>query len=246
LKLKKVECITNKKGLKNMDKMASELTSEIVKEYGLNAGASIVGIAASKDFALAPEGFKPTDVLKGCLSVIVLGAPFPQEALLKTSAEYTDFRKAMIEKINDIAKNVAKQIKDKGYKTRAISGFGGKWVNGKQHGLISLKHAAELAGLGNISKNYLLTNPKYGNLLWFSAVLTDADLIPDKKIQYSDCNNCNICVEMCPSKALDNPALFGKKECAEMMFKMINGKWQVNCFLCRKVCPYRFGKETKS
>ena len=39
------------------------LNSETVKEYGLNAGANVVGIAASKDFGLAPEGFKPSDSL---------------------------------------------------------------------------------------------------------------------------------------------------------------------------------------
>ena len=49
--------------------MTTDLNSEIVKEYGLNAGASIVGIAASKDFGLAPEGFRPSDNLEGCISV---------------------------------------------------------------------------------------------------------------------------------------------------------------------------------
>ena len=58
------------------DNMVTELTSAIVKEYGLNAGANVVGIATSKDFSLAPDGYKPTDVLPECLSVIVLGATF--------------------------------------------------------------------------------------------------------------------------------------------------------------------------
>jgi len=222
--------------------MANELNSEIVKEYGLNAGASVVGIAASKDFGLAPEGFKPTDVLDGCLSVVVLGTPFPQEALLKTSVEYTETRNATLEKMNGIAKNVAKKIKGQGYKVKTISGTGTKSVNGKPFGLISLKHAAELAGLGIINRNYLLTSPEYGNLLWLSAVLTDADLIPSEKAQYKVCDNCNKCVEMCPSNALDNNDSFGYKECSGTCWKMVNGKWQLVCFLCRKVCPYGFGK----
>jgi len=37
--------------------MATELTSAIVKEYGIKAGANVVGIAVSKDFGLAPDGF---------------------------------------------------------------------------------------------------------------------------------------------------------------------------------------------
>ena len=71
-----------------------------------------------------------------------------------------------------------------GYKTKVISAAGGKWVdvNGdgrkEQFGYISLKHAAEIAGLGVIGKNYLLTNPQYGNLIWLSAILTNAELTP--------------------------------------------------------------------
>ena len=224
--------------------MPNVLNSELVKEYGLNAGASIVGIAASKDFSLAPDGFKPTDVLEECLSVIVLGASFPKEALCDITL-YTASRNEMLTKVTGMAKEVAKQIKRDGFKAKEISGAGGKWVDGngrkEQLGYISLKHAAELAGLGVIGKNYLLTNSEYGNLLWLSAVLTDADLIPDKKVRYKFCDKCNKCVRVCPSGALDDPTLFGRKECSKY-FTIENRQFVIKCFLCRKICPYCFGK----
>jgi epoxyqueuosine reductase QueG len=222
--------------------MSAEINSEVVKKYGISAGASVVGIAASKDFELAPDGFKPSDKLEGCLSVVVLGTPFPQESLSVSLSEYTEIRNGILKKMDSVAKETAKQIKGKGYEAIAIGGVGGKYVNGKFYGHISLKHAAALAGLGIINRNYLLTTPEYGNLLWFSAVLTDAELVPDKKAQYTLCENCNKCVEICPSKALDNPDLFENKECNKRCWKQVNGKWELNCFLCRKVCPYRFGK----
>jgi epoxyqueuosine reductase QueG len=218
-----------------------ELTSETVKECGLNAGASVVGIAKSKDFDLSPDGFKPSDALEGCLSVVVLGGTFPQEAL-NSPAEYTEMRKAMIEKMTNMAKEVAKQIKKGGHKANEISAIGGKFIEKKHWGHISLKHAAELAGLGIIGRNYLLINPEYGNLLWFSAVLTDADLVPDKKAQFTICDDCDICVEACPSGALDNPTEFGNKKCDKICFKMVNKKWEISCFLCRTVCPFVSGK----
>jgi epoxyqueuosine reductase len=175
--------------------------------------------------------------------VIVFGAPFPKEVILGDSIEYTDIRNEMIEKMDNVAKNVAKRIEDKGYKTEVIGGASGKYVKGKvgMYGLISLKHAAELAGLGIINRNYLLTSPQYGNLLWLSAILTDIALIPDKKAQYVVCNNCKKCVEICPSGALDNPALFGKKECQKTAYKQVKGKLEIKCFLCRKLCPNCFG-----
>lgn len=225
-------------------KSANETTSEIVKQYGMDAGANVVGIATSKDFDLAPEGFKPSDVLKGCRSVIVLGATFESEALNGID-EYSASRNLMLTKMTKMAKEVAKRVKADGYKVKHISASGGKWVEGdgrkEQFGLISLKHAAEIAGLGVIGKNYLLTNPKYGNLLWFSAVLTDAELIPDKKIQFDLCDNCKKCVEACPAGALDNIESFGKKGCSKF-YTIENRKFKIKCFLCRTVCPYCFGK----
>ena len=223
--------------------MKKEITNKIVKEYGINAGANVVGIAASKDFSFAPDGFKPTDVLSECLSVIVLGAAFPPEVLTDI-AQYSASRNEMLTKMSSIAKEVAKQIKADGYKTKAISAAGGKWVDGdgrkEQFGYISLKHAAEIAGLGIIGKNYLLTNPQYGNLLWLSAVLTDAELPPCEKVEYTMCDNCNKCVEACPVGALNDLTSFGKKGCSSF-FKIVDKKFQIQCFLCRTTCPHRFG-----
>jgi len=220
------------------------INSYTVKEIGKTAGADIVGIADASRFTGAPEGCKPTDKLKNCNSVIVLGSPFPQEALSKSTVEYTEIRHGMVSKMDNAAKIVAKQIQKEGYKVKVINGLGGKYINGHFFGHISLKHAAELAGLGIINRNYLLTNPQYGNLLWFSAVLTDAQLEADEPAHYTVCDNCNRCVEMCPSGALDNPEQFGQKKCYATCYKVVKGKLELKCFVCRKVCHFRFGVKT--
>lgn len=224
--------------------MTNEINSKIVKQYGTDAGANVVGIAASKDFNLAPNGFKPSDVLDSCLSVIILGSRFSPD-VLNTIDEYSASRNTMLSGMIKMAKDVAKRIKQDGYKTKAISASGGKWVDGdgrkEQFGHISLKHAAEIAGLGVIGKNCLLTNPQYGNLLWLSAVLTDADLAPDEKPQFTMCDNCNKCIEACPVGALDDPESFGKEECSKF-FTIEDRKFKIKCFLCRTICPYCFGK----
>jgi len=224
-----------------MPKTRIEITSEMAKEYGLAAGAAVAGIAAASDFTSAPEGFRPSDVLEGCRSVIVLGVPFPPEALSLSPPEYTEMRNAILTKMTAIAKDVEKRIKADGHKAKAVSAAGGKFIEGKHWGTISLKHAAELAGLGVIARNYLLTNDRYGNLLWFSAVLTDAALIPDEKAQYTFCDGCSMCVEACPSGALDDPASFGRKKC-DQFFKIVDKKLEIQCFACRAVCPHRFGR----
>jgi len=232
--------------------LAVELTGAIVKEYalrvkeyGMNAGADVVGIAASKDFGLAPDGFKPADVLPGCLSVVVLGVAFSPE-VLNDIDEYTASRNAMLTAMTSMAKETAKRIKADGYQTKVISAAGGKWVEGdgrkEQFGYISLKHAAEIAGLGVIGKNYLLTSPLYGNLLWLSAVLTDAELEPDERVLSAICDNCNKCVEACPAGALDDLASFGRKGCSKF-FTIEDKKFKIKCYMCRTVCPNCFGKQ---
>ena len=232
--------------------MTSEkTTSLLVKEYALNAGAAVVGIAAAKDFVSAPEGFKPVDVMEDCCSVIVLGCPVPQEAILSDdTVGFIDIRNAVNKKVTGIANDLEKWLKRQKYKAKSVTGMSGKWVERdgvkRQVGPISLKHAAELAGLGIIGRNYLLTNPQYGNILWFGAVLTDADLASDQRIEQNFCNDCNICAEACPSGALnDYPTTFERKKCEGSMFRMVNKKWEIMCFNCRKMCPHRFGIEKK-
>lgn len=218
------------------------LTSEKAKEYCYNAGAAVAGIAAAKDFNLAPEGYRPIDALPGCVSVVVLGAPIQQDAVFKADLlGFIELRNALNKELKDAAKRVAKQIKASGYQTRAVGGLDGKWAEGNTRGPISLKHAAELAGLGVIGRNYLLTNPEHGNLLWFSAVLTDAELTPDPKLVLDLCGDCNRCVSTCPAHALDTAATVIKKACDHTMFKQINKKLEIVCLLCRKVCPHCLG-----
>ena len=223
--------------------MIDVLSSETVKEYGYNAGAVVAGITASDSLNEALPGYKPNEAMIGCRSVIVFGIPSPEEALLNSAVEYSAIRLEIVQKINNVAINVERAIKQHGYKARAVKGFGGKYVDGKQYGFISLKHAAELAGLGNIGRNKLLTHPAYGNLLWLSAVLTDAELTPDKRVQFLNCDSCNKCVEMCPAHALDDADSFDYKECSRTCLKIVDKKWLFDCYLCRKVCPYRFGQK---
>ena len=224
--------------------MPKEIDSAAVKGWALEASAQAAGIAAAQAFVSAPAGFHPTDALPGCQSVVVLGVPFPQEAILDERIEYIDVRNAVNKRLNEAAKALAKRIRQAGYQVRDVGGMSGKWVEGMQHGPISLKHAAALAGLGTIGKNNLLISPTYGTMLWFSAVLTDAALAPDEGVRLRVCDACRLCVDSCPAHALDDPAALDKKTCANTYFRLVDGKWRIRCFLCRKVCPHRFGVDS--
>lgn len=78
-----------------------------------------------------------------------------------STIEYTVIRNGMVEKMGKAAKEVAARIKQKGYRTKVIDRLGGKRVDGRFYGHISLKHGTALAGLGSTTRNYLLTSPRY-------------------------------------------------------------------------------------
>jgi epoxyqueuosine reductase QueG len=64
------------------------------------------------------------------------------------------------------------------------------------------KTVATRAGLGWIGKCALLITNQFGSAIRLGSVLTDADLSLDIPIETSQCRDCTICSEICPSRAL--------------------------------------------
>ncbi len=73
--------------------------------------------------------------------------------------------------------------------------------------VFSMRHAAYAAGLGVFGRHNLILHPKFGSRVLFSAVLTDMEIEPDSPLKDDLCTNCNICVENCPSQALDKEGI---------------------------------------
>ena len=108
-------------------------------------------------------------------------------------------------------------------------------------GLISMKHAAMLAGLGTLGKSTLLLNAKYGNLLTLGIVLTELDLASDPFAESICIKSCDICIKSCPSHALDGEHV-NQKKCRQNTYGTnARGFNTVNCNKCRVVCPMKFG-----
>ena len=105
-------------------------------------------------------------------------------------------------------------------------------------GILSLKHAAVLAGLGKMGKNTLLVNERFGNMLWLGAVLVSAELEPDPLAGYEGCHQkCTICLDVCPQHALDGVTIDQKRCRTRSISSTDGGGWVLACNLCRKACP---------
>ena len=67
-----------------------------------------------------------------------------------------------------------------------------------------LKLSAFEAGLGVYGRSGLIIHPILGNRIRLGAIMTDVVLEPDGRLEgYSPCENCDLCIKMCPAKAHD-------------------------------------------
>ncbi len=159
------------------------ITSKSIKRKTFKLGADICGFAPVSRFADAPKGFHPVDIYPDCKSVIVFGARYPLSTLhAKTNSPYTLIRNRMVQKLDTISFTLADDLEKEGITAIPIPSSEpyDYWDTDRRHGrgILSLKHAGMLAGLGTIGKNTLLINGQYGNMIWLGAVLVPIDLKP--------------------------------------------------------------------
>ncbi len=118
------------------------------------------------------------------------------------------------------------------------------WDSERNHGrgILSLKHAGSLAGLGKIGKNTLLINDRYGNMIWLGAILVSVELEPDPIAPYESCpQKCTVCIKLCLKNALDGTTI-NQKLCRERSTSCTDGGgWVLSCNICRKSCPNHNG-----
>jgi epoxyqueuosine reductase len=223
------------------------ISAGYIKNATYHMGAEFCGIAPISRFTKAPVGFHPKDVYPDCKSVVVFAAHFPLGTLkAKSPSPYTFIRNRMVEKLDHICCELCIEIENKGIEAIPIPSASpyDYWDSDQRHGrgILSLKHAGALAGLGVMGKNTLLINDKYGNMIWLSAVLLPIELEPDPIASYEVCGpKCYICIESCPAKALDGTGI-NQKFCRNLSItNSEGGGWRLSCNICRKICPNHLG-----
>lgn len=219
------------------------MAEEKIKKLAYSLGVDVCGIAETERFAKAPKGFHPADILPGAKSVIVYGRQFPKSLFAAvTNAPYTLFRNKLIDIVDNISVHLSAQMEKEGLMAVPIPSSEPYefWNPELRHGrgILSLKHAAQLAGLGFIGKNTLLINEKFGNRLWLGAVVTDAPLKSDS-LNVGNCpEGCRLCRDSCPQSALDGITIEQIKCRAISATYSDGGGFMLSCNICRKACPF--------
>jgi epoxyqueuosine reductase len=218
-----------------------------VKTKAASLGADLCGIASASAFSGAPAGFRPDDIFPACRSVVVFACRFPSGSLdAKTFSPYTLVRNQLAHRLDSIAFDLALFLEREGVTAVPVPSSEpyDSWNAGMREGrgILSLKHAGVLAGLGRMGKNTLLVNERLGNMTWLGAVLTSADWPPDPAVPEPGCpDGCSRCLDACPQAALDGTSLVQKK-CREIVYTSTEGGGTViACNRCRTVCPMATG-----
>lgn len=214
-----------------------------IKTIVIDQGADICGIAPANRFANAPEGFHPTDIFDQCKSVIVFAKKLPVGAnQAQSSIPYTYINQLITQRVDNLTFNLCLHFEKLGMNVVPVPSDDPYeyWLEDKQYGrgIISLRHAGYLAGLGVLGKNTLLINDQFGNMIQIGAILSDQELEGDPIADYEGClADCTICLEICPVDAL-NTETVNQKLCRPLSnFKSPKGYTLKKCNLCRIKCP---------
>jgi epoxyqueuosine reductase QueG len=218
------------------------MDSQQIKSLAAGLGAEVCGIADVGRFSMAPKGFHPSDILAETRSVIVFAKPMSRTAYQTRSlVSYTLLRNRVLVVLDDIAIRMTEEIEAAGGRALPIPSAEPYefWSTELRHGrgILSLKHAAQLAGIGTLGKNTVLLNPRFGNRLWLGAVVTDLELAPDPMLGKQCLEDCRLCLDACPQGALDGTTIV-QKLCRERSFKASEGgSWYYACCDCLQACP---------
>jgi epoxyqueuosine reductase len=116
------------------------------------------------------------------------------------------------------------------------------------------REAAARAGVGFYGKNTLLITRRFGSWVVLGTLVTDRELESTSPLEL-DCGSCTLCIEACPTGALDEPGTLDATKClsywtqtAQPMpreYERALGAQVYGCDICQDVCPWNRGVEKR-
>lgn len=227
--------------------MQKKVTANEIKLVALELGADICGVAPVDRFSNAPKGFHPNDIYSDCQSVLVFAKKLPTESLFASSCiPYTYMNRLITEEVDRLTLTLSRKLENFAVKNVPIPSDDPSeyWEPERSYarGILSLRHAGHLAGLGVLGKSTLLINDRFGNMIQLGALLLNMKLEGDPIASYEACKeDCQVCIRSCPQSALDGTTV-NQQACRTLSnYRNERGFILKKCWECRRVCPSHSG-----
>jgi len=204
------------------------------------------GLFAGMKFTMArPEqSCHPESLLPGARSVISAAACYwapesPLEAGEGRLARYTwaDTYDALREQLDELG--------------RRLGGNYRVLVDANQH---VDREAAARSGVGFYGKNTMLITRRHGSWVVLGTLVTDVKLDSTPPLT-TDCGECRLCIDACPTAALDEPGTLDATKCLSYWtqapesipegYRAALGAQVYGCDICQDVCPWNRGVEKR-
>ncbi len=116
------------------------------------------------------------------------------------------------------------------------------------------REGAARSGVGFYGKNTLLITRRHGSWVVLGTLVTDIDIEPSPPLSL-DCGSCRLCIDACPTGALDDPGVLDSTRCLSYWSQApapIPEEYRApletqvyGCDICQDVCPWNRGVEKR-
>jgi epoxyqueuosine reductase len=116
------------------------------------------------------------------------------------------------------------------------------------------REGAVRAGVGFYGKNTMVITRNHGSWVVLGTLVTEAAIEPTPPLAL-DCGSCRLCIDACPTGALDDPGVLDATKCLSYWTQAPNpipeefraelGASVYGCDICQEVCPWNRGVEKR-
>jgi epoxyqueuosine reductase len=116
------------------------------------------------------------------------------------------------------------------------------------------REGAARAGVGFYGKNTMLITRRHGSWVVLGTLVTDVEIESSPPLDL-DCGDCRLCIDACPTGALDEPGTLDATRCLSYwtqspssipeQYREPLGEMVYGCDICQEVCPWNRGVEKR-
>jgi len=196
----------------------SALTQQ-VRRVALDSGADLIGFAPISRFENAPAEYHPRTIFPQTQTAIVVAVRQPRGALkaVEEGAYWQAYNCDSYWYLNEVVgpkilRSIVMFLESCGHTSVPVHNpffpHAGRKIRDDQpagpDGMVSMRHVAVAAGLGEIGHSKVLLTPQFGPRQRVFAVFTDVELEPTPLFEGKICDDCMACVRACEACAIDD------------------------------------------